>query len=161
VTGPGYDVLVGLHVLSAIVGFGAVGVSGVYAGRARSADDPRGDALLQRYFSPGTNWAERALLVTPVLGVVVLLAGDRPAASQAWPWIGLGLWGFATAVATSRCWPAERKIQVWFAQATDPEEGRQSGTAPLRDACRTVQWSASVISVCFAGAVVVMIGQPR
>ena len=96
-TGPSYDLLVGLHVLSAVVGFGAVSVSGTYAGRARSLAAPHQDPGLRRYFHPGTNWAERSLLLTPVLGAVVLWSGDRAAASQAWPWIGLGCWVLAAA----------------------------------------------------------------
>ena len=113
-TAPVYDLLVVLHVLSAVIGFGSVGVSGAYAARGRSSANPRQDATLVRYFHPGTNWAERTLLVTPVLGAIVLFAGDRSAASEIWPWIGLGAWTCAAAMATAWCWPAERRIQAWL-----------------------------------------------
>jgi hypothetical protein len=158
-TGPGYDLLVALHVLSAVVGFGAVAVSGVYAAGARSATTPERDAKLARYFRPGTNWAERALLVTPVLGAIVLVVGDRPAATQLWPWAGLGCWVVATAVATGWCWPAERRIQQWLAAGAANESAALDIVA-FRRACRDVQWGASAISVLFLVAVVVMIGQP-
>ncbi len=160
-TGPSYDLLVGLHALSAVVGFGAVGVSGTYAARARSAAEPRQDPGLQRYFRPSTNWAERSLLLTPVLGAIVLWAGDRSAVWQVWPWIGLGCWILAAAVATSRCWPAERKIQTWFADVPDSGERPLPGLAEFREACRSVQWGASATSLCFLAAVVAMIWQPR
>lgn len=159
-TGPGYDVLVGVHVLSAVIGFGSVGLSGTYAARARSSSSPRDDATVLRYFHPGTNWAERALLVTPVLGAVVLFAGDRNAVSQAWPWIGLGAWAVAAALVSAWCWPAERRVQAWLANAGRGDPGG-TDLAGFRDACKAVQWSASAISVCFAVAVVVMVGQPR
>ena len=116
-TGPSYDLLVGLHALSAVVGFGAVGVSGTYAARARSAAEPQAQEGLKRYFQPSTNWAERSLFLTPVLGAIVLWAGDSSAVSQAWPWIGLGCWVLAVGIATGLCWPAERKIQMWLADA--------------------------------------------
>ena len=158
-TGPSYDLVVGLHVLSAVVGFGAVSVSGAYASRARSVAEPHRDPGLKRYFHPGTNWAERALLLTPVLGAIVLWSGDRSAVSQVWPWIGLGCWVLAAAVATGRCWPAERKMQAWLAAVPGDEEPAPP-RAEFREACRAVQGGASVISLCFLVAVVVMIWQP-
>jgi len=179
VTGPGYDVLVGAHVLSAVIGFGSVGVSGAYAARARSSPSPREDVTVLRYFHPGKNWAERALLVTPVLGAVLLFAGDRGAVSEAWPWIGLGAWAVAAALVSAWCWPAERRVQAWLADAgagagatddpgatdggpgaTDDDPGA-TDLAGFRAACKAVQWSASAISVCFTVAVVVMVGQPH
>jgi hypothetical protein len=158
-TGPGYDVLVGLHALSAVVGFGAVGVSGTYAARARSAAEPRGDAGLRRYFHPGTNWAERCLLVTPVFGAILLWAGDSSAVSEVWPWIGLGCWLVSAGVASGLCWPAERRVQAFF--AGPPEGGDRPGLVEFREACRALQWGASGVSLCFLVAVVVMIWQPR
>jgi len=160
-TGPSYDLLVGLHALSAVVGFGAVGVSGTYAARARSAAEPRQDPGLQRYFHPSTNWTERSLLLTPVLGAIVLWVGDRSAVWQVWPWIGLGCWILAAAIATSRCWPAERRIQTWLADVPESRERPLPGLAEFREACRSVQWGASATSLCFLAAVVAMIWQPR
>ena len=160
-TGPGYDVLVVLHVLSAVIGFGAVGATGTYAGRARSVAEPRNDANLRRYFRPGTNWAERVMLLTPVLGAALLFGGDRSAVSQPWPWIGLGCWVLAAGVASAWCWPAERRIQAWLAAGADSGRSVASELGQFRDACRVVQRGAFAIAVLFLVAVVVMIAQPR
>lgn len=160
-TGPGYDLLVGLHVLSAVVGFGAVGVSGTYAARARSAGEPHKDPAVQRFFHPSTNWAERCLLLTPALGLVVLWAGDHSAVSQIWPWTGLACWVLAAAIATGSCWPAERRIQIWLAGAPSSEATWSTGLVEFREACRVLERGASAVSLCFLAAVVVMIWQPR
>ena len=159
-TGPEYDVLLAAHVLSAVVGFGAVAASGVYAARGRRTPDPLRERSLLRYFRPGTNWAARCLLLTPILGGTLLWAGDRSAASEAWPWIGLGFWTLAAAIAGSWCWPAERKIQEWLAAVGDQERPLPE-LARFRNSCLTVERSASAMSLCFLAAVVVMIGQPR
>src|SRR5665213_1749835 len=59
--GAGFSVLLLLHVACAIVGFGAVAVTGVEARRAgRPPTGPGADGV-RRYFSPGVNWAARAL----------------------------------------------------------------------------------------------------
>ena len=149
-TGPSYDLLVGLHALSVVVGFGAVGVSGYYAARARSAAEPQAQEGLKRYFQPrARTGAERSLFLTPVLGAIVLWAGDSSAVSQAWPWIGLGCWVLAVGIATGLCWPAERKIQMWLADAPVHGEGPVSGLVEFRDVCRALQWGASATSWCF------------
>jgi hypothetical protein len=161
VSGPGYDLLVVLHVLSALIGFGAVGVTGTYAARARSVADPRCEPQLRRYFREGTNWAERVLVLTPVLGAALLWGGDRSAVSQAWPWVGLGCWALAAAVASARCWPAERRIQAWLAVEAGRGETDAAELGRFREACRSLQWAASAIVLLFLIAVVVMVGQPR
>ncbi len=160
-TGPGYDALLAAHVLSAVVGFGAVAASGVYAARGRRTHDPLRERSLLRYFRPGTNWAARCLLLTPIIGGILLWAGDRSAASEAWPWVGLGLWTLAAAIAGSWCWPAERKIQEWLAAVGDQGERTPPELARFRKSCLTVERSASAMSLCFLAAVVVMIAQPR
>ncbi len=159
-TGPGYDALLAAHVLSAVIGFGAVGASGLYAARGRRVADPGHERSLLRYFRPGTNWAARCLLLTPILGGTLLWAGDSSAASEPWPWLGLGLWTLAAAIAGSWCWPAERRIQQWLAVG-DRETSAPSELARFRDSCLVVERSASATSLCFLAAVVVMIAQPR
>ena len=156
-SGPAYDLLVVAHVLSAVIGFGAVGASGLYASRARSLGRPQVSASLRRYFAPGRNWAARSLLLTPVLGGILLGAGDRPAAAAAWPWIGLGVWLLAAAVVSAVCWPAERAVQAELARE-DVQAGE--GEAALRAACRRLEKGAAVVSVLFVVALVVMIAQP-
>ena len=156
--GPSYDLLVVLHVLSAVVGFGAVGATGTYAARLRGARDPLAEPSLRRYFHPGTNWAERSLLATPVFGAALLFGGDRSALSQPWPWIGLGSWSVAAVVAVVLCWPAEKALQNWFVSAAN--RAASPAVETLRDECRKVQAAALFISVCFVVAVVVMIWQP-
>jgi hypothetical protein len=169
-TGPAYDLLVVLHVLSAVVGFGAVGVTGAYAAGARSTPEPRRDVRLRRYFSPGRNWAERSLLLTPVLGAIVLVSGDRGAAAQPWPWIGLACWAAAAAIATAWNWPAEHRVQTWLAggaalegPAGSPGTASVPGAGDLesfREDCRRLEWGATAISLLFLAAVVVMVAQP-
>src|SRR5205807_4813257 len=88
--------LVVLHVLSAVVGFGAIFLTGMYAGVARR----RANESARRYFRPGPNWAARALYVVPVLGVVLVETShgaDRFA--QLWVWVSVVLWVIATALA--------------------------------------------------------------
>ena len=70
-----YDVLVALHVVSAVVGFGAVALSGVYGATARHGGRPDEGEEVARYFrSPGR--AQWLILLVPFLGAAAL--GTRP-----------------------------------------------------------------------------------
>jgi hypothetical protein len=106
-----YDVLVGLHVAAAILGFGAVALSGVYGG---SATRPGRDGALEelrRYFTaPGR--AELLVTVVPVLGVVALLAEPGPTRlGQLWVAVALVLWVVASGLLFVVVRPAEAAIR--------------------------------------------------
>ncbi|HMC53346.1 MAG TPA: DUF2269 family protein [Acidimicrobiales bacterium] len=142
--------LVVLHVLSAVVGFGAIFLTGVYAGMARR----RASEAVRRYFRPGPNWAARALYAVPVLSVVLVTTShgaDRYA--QLWVWVSLLLWTAATALAHAVVWPGEARIQGLLA-------GGGAGAAELDRACRRVEGAAAAVDVLFVVALVLMVARP-
>jgi hypothetical protein len=151
-------VLVVLHVLASIVGFGAVVATGACARVARR--DVRAPAV-GHYFRPGPNWASHALLLVPVFGAGLEAAQGWPDVGLAWPWIALVIWVVAAATGFAVHWPAERRIQ----QLVVPDEtgGAAQATAgsELAVACGRAMWSSAVMTVAFAGALGVMLVQPR
>jgi uncharacterized membrane protein len=155
-TSPAYDVVIVFHVLAAVVGFGALGGTGAYAAALRRSADPFSDAALLRYFSPGRNWAGRAILLVPVLGATLLAMGHGRDLGHAWPWIGLAIWTVATALASSIAWPAEREIQRRLAA------GAPGAPVPpgLLAAGRRAERAAAATSLLFVAALVVMSWQP-
>jgi len=153
VSAPLYDVLVVLHVVSAIVGFGAIAVSGLEASSGRRSPDPAADESLVAYFRPGTSWPARSVFLVPVLGLILLFGGDRSDASRSWPWIGLALWVAAMGLATGICWPSEHRAQE--ALATDVPD-----VARFRQACCRLERGVVLIEVLVVAAVAVMILQP-
>jgi hypothetical protein len=157
VTGPLYDTVVALHVLAAAVGFGALGSTGAYAAAARRSPEPFSNPGVVRYFTPGRNWGERAILLVPLLGGALLALGHGRDVSAAWPWIGLAIWTAATAVASAVAWPAEREIQGYLAA---PERGAKA-RASLAAAARRAERAVATTSLLFVAALVVMIWQPR
>jgi uncharacterized membrane protein len=167
VTSPLYDTIMALHVLAAVVGFGALGSTGAYAAAARRARDPFSSASLRRYFGSGRNWAARAVLVVPVLGGVLLGLGGGRDVSAAWPWIGLSIWTAAVGVASAVLWPAEREIQRLLAPRSaepGPDAGLEDDPGACRRAllaaARRAELASAATSLAFLAALVVMIWQP-
>jgi hypothetical protein len=148
---PAYDLVLLAHVLSALVGFGAVAVAGLYA-LAFERSSPPTEAV-RRYYRPGVNWAGRAVFLVPVFGVALIaLSHGQWSYSDRWVTIGLGLWGFAAVVAEIALWPAERRLQAVVA---DP-----AAAADLRPPCRRVAAIAALELVVLMVASVVMVAKP-
>lgn len=150
-TDPWYSLVVIAHVLAAVVGFGALGMTGAYARALRLAADPYASGELTRYFRPGRNLAARAILLVPVFGAVALASsGD---VHRLYPWLGIGIWVVATGVASGLVWPAEERLQRLVA-------AREEDLGGLRSLARRCENGAMVTSLCFVAAVVVMVAQP-
>jgi uncharacterized membrane protein len=158
-SGPGFDIVLILHVASVLAGLATVVVSGVQAARlpgvAGRPGGPGGVADdLRRYYAPGVNWAGRVLYAVPVFGLA-LLAMSRGAygLDDAWVEMGIGLWVLAAMGAEGLVWPPERRIQALLA-AGDPDP------AALGRAGRTVCAGAAGVAALLVLATVLMTARP-
>ena len=112
-TGPGYDVVLLLHVACVLTALVTVVVSGISAARLAAVppDGRPGDALL-RYYAPGVNWAGRAIYGVPVFGFA-LLAMSHGAFDLGDRWVlgGLLVWVLVAVGAEGILWPTEQRIR--------------------------------------------------
>jgi hypothetical protein len=149
-------ILVALHIVTAITGFGAVVATGVLA--AVAARDPASTAAA-RYFRPGPNWVARSLLLVPLFGAGLEASSGFPDVRLAWPYLALAIWLVAAGVASGVHWPAEQRIQALLASPGGTPAA--PATAELVAACRRAEWSGAVLTVAFVAALAVMVVQPR
>ena len=144
-----YDVLVAAHVIAALVGFGAVALSGIYGGLAARPGEPGAAEESARYFrAPGR--AEWLILAVPFLGVAAL--GARPSGADfgdAWVVGALLIWGAAAGLLLAVVRPAERDLRRPAAA------GR-----PAAPPAQRLKWGAAACDVLFIAALVLMIAQP-
>jgi hypothetical protein len=137
-TSPGYDLVLLAHVLTAVVGLGALVVA------AGSALALRGVLLrggpvpgaLDRYYQPGVNWAGRVLFLVPVLGVALqAMSGGQWTFSDLWVSLGTAVWAVVAIAAEVLLWPEERRLQEVVATVSrdygTPEPDDASGGATL------------------------------
>jgi uncharacterized membrane protein len=155
-------VLVVLHVISSVVGFGAVAATGACAWVAsRDAGAP----AVARYFRPGPNWASYSVLLVPVFGAALEASKGWPDLGRAWPWLALGIWAMAAAAGLGAHWPSERRIQALVAAVRKGGGPGPAGAAAAGDglagACRRAMWSSGVMTVAFGAALAVMVVQPK
>lgn len=168
-TGPGFDVVLLLHVAAAVVALGSVTVSGIQAARllatARTAAPapgpgaaPAGPVVaggLSTYYAPGVNWVGRTLHAVPLLGLALVgLSRGAYGFDDAWIQWGIGLWLLAAAGAEAVLWPAERRIQAGLGTGGEP------ASPVLRRSCRTACSASAVLVALLVAAIVVMVAQP-
>lgn len=184
---PVFGVVLVLHVLAALVGFGALvvsGLQGLMLARARDAARVEG---LRRFFRPGTNWAARAVYLVPMFGAALVAIGRRQYGfGDAFVVTGLAVWATTVLLAETVLWPAERRVQVALhprgedRRAGGTGERRAGGTggstgggeaasaamalAPLPAEARRAAWrlaiGAPVVALLFLVAVGVMVARP-
>jgi hypothetical protein len=165
-TGAVYSILLLAHVAFAVVGFGALAVTGIQARRARRGPAAAGSDGVRRYFRPGINWAARALYGVPVFGFALISSSSGAfAAGDGFVVAGLGLWAVATVVAEAVMWPGERRIQEVVSTQWGNRGENGGGATPGRDRrfdddCRRVAGAAALLSVVFLTAVVLMVARP-
>jgi hypothetical protein len=88
-----YKIVLVLHILAAIVGFGSVMLNGVYASEARRRPGPEGGAIAEANFRVSWKVAMWFIYAIPVLGLALVGMSDKAwKFSQAWVWLSLILW---------------------------------------------------------------------
>jgi hypothetical protein len=141
-----YDVLVGFHVVCAVVGFGAVAVSGAYGAVGRKVP-PRGDANEVNRFFSAPNRAEYLLVAAPMFGIAAMAV--RPGGEEygdLWAIVGYIVWVVASLLLIRVVRPAEARIRA--------------GEAGAAGAARSVMWAAAGCDLLFVVALLVMVMQP-
>jgi hypothetical protein len=144
-----FDALVALHVVSAVVGFGAVALSGVYGATAAHPHRPGAAEETARYFRSPSR-AEWLVVAVPFLGAAAL--GVRPEGADfgaVWVLGGALAWLVAAALLLGVVRPAECQIR---AAVADPGTAAEAG--------RRLKWAAAASDVLFVAALVLMVGQP-
>lgn len=165
-----FDVLVGLHVASAIVGFGGVALSGAYGYTAEHLERRGAMDEARRWFT-SPNRAEWALLAVPFFAVAALLAGGRQYEfSHLWVDAALGIWVLAASTVLGVVRPAEAVLRhaltstpsVSAAAIPDAPGAVAAEVSPaVARAARRLQWGAGTCDVAFVAALCLMIWQPK
>jgi hypothetical protein len=162
-TTPLYFLVLVMHILAGLVGFGSVGITGANAARLDSGRPltPAEAEAAVRYFRPGSNLVEVTTLLVPAAGLVLIgLDSGRFDLSSPFVWIGMGLWLVAAAAVMAGVIPAEAAIQA-HVRDHGAELTEVAPTGVLRATCRRAARAAAVADLAASVALVVMILKPH
>jgi hypothetical protein len=165
-----YVTLVVLHAISALVAFGGIAISGLYAATAGHPERPGALEEARRWFG-GRNWGVLLLPTVPLLGVLALVADGRPGRiGEAWAVAALVVWCLVAAIGWGVVRPTEATLRRLLNAPAQKEVATErpllAGTHEgqpdqrLQSAARRLGRAAAVCDVAFVVVLCLMIWQP-
>jgi uncharacterized membrane protein len=129
----GYDVVLVLHILASIVGFGTVVLNGVRGAHAKARPGPGGLAIGESAFQV-SKIAELFIYTVPIFGIgLVFMSDDAWEFEQAWIAISIVLYIVGLGISHGVMMPSEKKMNSLAAElvaAGPPPAGAAGGPPP-------------------------------
>jgi uncharacterized membrane protein len=128
----GYKIVLVLHLLSVIVGFGTVVLNGIRGAEAKKRPGPGGLAIGESGYRVN-KVAEYFIYAVPVFGLGLVGMSDGGwKFSQTWVWLALLLYVIGIAVSHAVLIPSEKRMNVLAAElvAAGPPPAGASGPPP-------------------------------
>ena len=157
-----YGAALTVHIVTALAGFGMLGVSGLYAAWGQHLATPKDLKDVRQFFGP-PNRIGRALWAVPFAGGIALwLSHGGGALGQAWVILASVCWAVAMVVAVKVIWPAEGRIRALVPrlEETSFTETGHPAKEELAALCRPIVRAAAVCDVVFLVALALMILKP-
>ena len=158
-----YKFLLVLHILSAIVGIGAVMLNGLYAAQVQKYQGPSGRAISEANFAVSAI-AEYIIYLVPVFGIFLVLASDEAIEfSQTWIWLSLLLFVIALGISHAVMIPGHKQINALMAeieQAPPPGGGPPTQVAQIQELGKRQAAGGATLNVIVVIILFLMIWKP-
>lgn len=116
----GYDAVLVLHILAAIVGFGTHALNGLRGAEAKKRPGPGGLAIGETDFKVG-NVAEKFVYAVLVFGIgLVFMSDDNWTFGQTWVWLSTLLYVIGIALSHAVMIPSEKRMNALAAELVAP-----------------------------------------
>jgi uncharacterized membrane protein len=155
VDGDLYKLVLVLHILAAIIGFGGMFIAGFYGNEARSHPGREGLAIAQTTLKVTGRIPTVAVCAVPILGILlILLSDDTWKFSEAWVSLSFLLYIALMGVATGLQVPTIRKMVALRAGA----EGAQS--LEMQAMGKKVATASAIVNVLWVIILFLMVFKP-
>jgi hypothetical protein len=158
-----YDIVLILHILCAIVGFGGVMLNGVYAMEARKRRGAEGLAITEAN-ERVSFIAEMFIFAVFPLGILlVLLSGDDIDFDQTWVWLAMVLYLSAITLSLTQLVPRVKKIiglQKEILAGPPPVGGPPPQAAKIAALGKQVGMIAGVLQILLVAVLTLMVTKP-
>jgi Predicted integral membrane protein (DUF2269) len=158
-----FKALLVLHILSAIVGLGAVMLNGIYAAQGQKRPGAPGRAISEANFAV-SQVAEKVIYLIPVFGILLVLASDHALEfSYTFVWLALALYIGALGVSHSILIPGHKKINALLLemeQSAPPAGGPPPQVMQIQAIGKRQAAAGASLNVVVAVILILMIWKP-
>ena len=158
-----YKTLLVLHILTAIVGLGAVMLNGLYAAQAQKRPGPPGRAVSESNFAVSTI-GEYFIYAIPVFGILLVIVGHPLwKFSQAWIWLSMLLYITAIGISHAVLIPGHKRINALLLemeQGPPPAGGPPPQVAELQATGKKMAAAGATLNVFVVIFLILMIWKP-
>ena len=158
-----YRIVLLLHIVASIVGFGGVVLNGIYAAQSQKRPGPEGRAVSEANYAVSMI-AEKFIYVVPLLGIaLVLLSKDAFSFGTTWVWLSLVLYVLALGVSHSVMLPGHRRmnaLMLEMEQGVPPAGGPPPQVAQLEAIGKKMAPAAMSLNLALVVILVLMIWKP-
>ena len=164
-----YKLLLVLHILAAIVGFGGVMLNALYGLQARQRRGPEGLAIVEANYFVSTKVALRAIYLVFVFGVLLVVTSDDVwSFGDLWISLAMGLYLVAMGLSHGMIQPNVERMQQLMgellAMGPPPPQGATGGPPPqaveLENRGKTVGMVAAVNNLIVVVILFLMVWKP-
>ena len=159
----GFHLMVLLHLISVIVGFGGVLLNGLYANQARQRPPAEGLAIMEANTFVSMKVAEKFIYAVPIFGFAAMgMSDDVYKFSQTWLWLSLVLYLAALGVSHGVLMPSVNKMLGLQREivANPPQGGPPPQAAELEALGKKIASSSMVLHLSFAVILILMVWKP-
>jgi uncharacterized membrane protein len=151
-----YQLVLVLHILAVIIGFGGMFIAGFYGNEARNRPGREGLAVAETTLKVTSLIPTMAVYSVPILGILlILLSDDTWKFSQPWVGISMLLYIVLLVVAITQQVPAIRKM---IALRSGGAEGAQS--MEMQALGRKVAVASGIVNLCWVIVLFLMVFKP-
>ena len=152
-----YKVVLVLHIMAVVIGFGGLGVTGFFGAQAASRKG-RDGAAIGEVVAKGYTFSEWFIYAVPVLGILLILMSDDVFAfSQAWAGISLLLYVVAIGLLHGLQLPTVRRINAVLKETAG---GSQASAGELDKLGAKAGMVGGLINLITVVVVVLMVFKP-
>jgi uncharacterized membrane protein len=159
----GYKIVLILHILTAIVGLGAVMLNGLYAAQLRSRPAAEALAIAETNFKV-SKVAEYFIYAIPVFGIGLVFMSDNVIEfDQTWIWLSLVLYVVALGISHGVLMPTEKKIHALMREmvaAGPPSGGPPPQAAQLQELGKRAGAAGGTLNLIVVVIVFLMVWKP-
>ncbi len=158
-----YKIVLVLHILCAIIGFGAVFFNGIYGAQSAQYKGPEGLAI-SRANMLVSRIGEYFIYAVFVLGVVLVLIGDNVLDfGQTWIWLSMTLFLVAIALSHAVLWPSARRMIALMEEINSgppPTAGPPPQAAEMEQLGKKLSIVDPILNVIMVVILILMVFKP-